>query len=50
MRFRFKVLGPHVHVRVFYNGFCGELVFALSEWRDVIRAKLETVGEVLPEM
>ena len=33
MRVYFRILGGHVHCRVFTTGSkCGDLVFALNEW------------------
>lgn len=32
MRIYYKVLGYHVHCRVFTTALCGTLVFSLREW------------------
>jgi len=38
MRIYFRVLGGHVHCRVFTSGSkCGDLVFTVEEWPNVRR-------------
>ncbi len=55
IRFRYKKLGGHYHVRVFTSkamnmtfARCGELTFSEEEWNDV-RNQLHSAIEFVPE-
>ncbi len=55
IRWRYKILGGHVHVRVFTSkahnftfAKCGDLCFGVSEWNDV-RDQLYRAVEFIPE-
>jgi hypothetical protein len=56
IRIRYKILGGHVHCRVFTGlehghtfAKCGDLVFTLEEWKAKVQADLGNIADVLPE-
>jgi len=60
LRFRYKLLGSHVHVRVFgslvksdHMALCGTLVFREREWQDLMpmldHLGFDCIDETQPE-
>ncbi len=53
MKWYYKVLGGHTHVRVFMNGAkCGDLCFRNEEWEQIRRdqaVRAEFINETPPE-